>query len=88
MRGLRGFSTPGAVQFCHPGVPLSESRKELNALVTWQHMKFLLDLAFIVLAKFKDYKDDKLVSQSWKWRLFVAPDKRTYKFKAKNLNVS
>lgn len=85
---MRGFSTPGAVQFCYLGVSLSESRKELKALVTWQQMKFLLDLAFIILAKFKNTKDDKLVSKAWKWRLFVAQDKRTYKFKAKNLNIS
>lgn len=70
-----GFSIPVAFQFCSPGVSLSESRKELKALVTWQQMRFLLELAFIVLAKFKNHKDDKLVSQPWKLRLFVAPDK-------------
>lgn len=85
---MRGFSAPAAFHFCSPGVSLSESRKELKALVTWQQMKFLLELASIVLAKFKNHKDDKLVSQPWKLRLFVVPEKRTYKFKAKNLNVS
>lgn len=53
------FSAPVAFQFSSPGVSLSESRKELKALVTWQQMKFLLELAFIVLAKFKNHKDDK-----------------------------
>lgn len=85
---MRGFSTPVAFQLCSPRVSLSESRKKLKALVTWQQMKFLLELAFIVLAQFKNHRDDQLVSQPWKLRLFVAAEKRIYKFKAKNLNVS
>ena len=56
------------------GVLLSDSRKELKATVTWQQMSFLIELAFIVLAKFKIHKDDELVSQPWKLRLFVDPD--------------
>lgn len=85
---MGGFPIPVAFQFCSPGLSLSESRKELKALVAWQQMRFLWELAFIVLAKFKNHKHDKLVSQPWKLRLFVTPDKSTYKFKAKNRNVS
>lgn len=56
------------------GVLLSDSGEELKATATWQQMSFLVELAFIVLAKFKIHKDDELVSQLWKLRLFVDPD--------------
>jgi len=44
------------------GILLSDSGGELKATVTWQQMSFLVELAFIVLAKFKIHKDDELVS--------------------------
>lgn len=50
-------------------------------------MSFLVEPAFIVLAKFKIHKDDELVSQLWELKLFVDPDNWIYKFKAKKLNV-